>query len=178
MTFELQWLFYGVVLVVGVLLLARFGKVLLGVGLLLGVLVLIGALGAQATATRQVATAATVSAAGQTANSVAVTVLALVWGVTLLLALALSLYFWLRLRRAERQAPAAGPWLAGPPAQWGRETAPPGAGLEQTLSALVQLELLRTLRSWRGTGVSDAGVSPLPAAEEEVANGSFFWPEW
>lgn len=156
-------------------------KLYAAIFMLLGIIGLLAwGLGQQATATRQVATAATVSAAGQTANSVAVTVLALVLSVTLLLALGMSGYLWLRLRRAERHAPAAGQWLPGPHAQWGRETAPPGAGLEQTLSALVQLELLRTLRSWRGTGVSDApaALPALSASEEEVADGLPFWPEW
>jgi hypothetical protein len=137
--------------------------VLLVVGL--GVVGLIAwALAAQASATRQVATAATVSAAGSTAGNVAATLLAL------LLALAviggggyIAVLRW-QLRRARPMAADSGRgWLPGPNAQWSRlegGSATQGGG--DALGMLVQIEVLRALRDLRGGAPSAAPWAALP----------------
>ncbi len=167
------WWLWGLLLLIGLVFLVGCGKTLLRYAALLAgvalVLTLAWALGAQATATQQVATAATVSAAGQTANSVAVTVLATLLGLTGLTGAGLGGYLWLRLRRAERQVPT-GRWLPGPNAQWNRSELPASS---DPLAQLVQLETLRYLRELRGPAAYPAAPA-LPVAEEDDA--LYTWP--
>lgn len=170
MNFEPQWLLYGILFLLALVLIARFGKQLLLVVIMLGVLLLILALSAQATATRQVATAATVSAAGQTAGSVTATMLAIVLVLVLLVAGGAVLYLWLRLRRIEGVT-IARRWTPGPNAHWGRTEAPAVAPLEQSLNTLVQLELLHMLRELHG----QRQASPALTVEES-SDADISWP--
>ncbi len=103
MAFDPQWLLYAVLFILAVVLVVRYGKALLLVGALLALVAVAWAWGEQATATRQVATAATVSAAGQTAGSVTATVLATLLVVVLLAAGGAVVYLWLRMKALERQ---------------------------------------------------------------------------
>ncbi len=174
-----NWWLGLLLLVGGLFALARYGRALLhGAALLLGlaaVLALAWAWGAQANATQQVAAAATVSAAGQTANSIAVSILATVLGVALLAGAGLSGYLWLRLRRAEQRASNPGRWRPGPNAQWGRaDTLSPTV---DPVAQLVQLEVLRTLRELRSPTPYAALTPPaLPVAEEEDDAQPYTWP--
>lgn len=170
MNIEAQWLIYGILFLLVLVLLARFGKQMLLVGGALGVLLLIWALGAQASATRQVATAATVSAAGQTAGSITATVLATLLILVLLAAGGAVLYLWVRLRRIEGAA-AVKRWTPGPNAHWGRTDAPTTAPWEQGLNALVQLELLHMLRELHGQRQAQPALTV-----EEDSDADISWP--
>jgi len=173
--FDPQWLLYAVLSILAVVLVVRYGKALLLVGALLALVAVAWAWGEQATATRQVATAATVSAAGQTAGSVTATVLATLLVVVLLAAGGAVVYLWLRMKALERQAsgaPRASRWVAGPNARW-EQVEPESRTLPaDPLGQLVQLEVLRTLRELRGTR-----QQPALTDEDEVnSDGDISWP--
>ena len=150
LTFEPSWIVYGLLGVGALVLLARFGKVLVYGALIVGVL---GAIAFVADALRQTATAATVAATGQTASSVGQTVLAVLLLLVLLGAVVTIGYLLLRLRRAERRPPGLrqhglldySPTRFPDPNAYGSRT--PDMG--QAVNSLVQLELLRTLRELR-----------------------------
>lgn len=156
-TFEPSWIVYGLVGIGVLVLLARFGKVLVYGALIVGVLGALAfvadALRQQARATRQTATAATVAATGQTASSVGQTALAVGLLLVLLGAAVTIGYLLLRLRRAERRPPglrqhgllAYRPPRFPDPNAYGSRT--PDMG--QAVNSLVQVELLRTLRALR-----------------------------
>jgi len=128
---------------------------LASMAVLLVIALLAWALGEQASATRQIAAAATVSAAGQTAGSVTSTVLAVLLALVLLVAVGAVLYLWLRMKALERQlpgpAPRTGRWAPGPHARWEPAEPEGRAVAADPLAQLVQLEVLRTLRELRGT---------------------------
>jgi len=173
--FDPQWLLYAVLSILVVVLVVRYGKALLLVGALLALVAVAWAWGEQATATRQVATAATVSAAGQTAGSVTATVLATLLVVVLLAAGGAVVYLWLRMKALERQAsgaPRASRWVAGPNARWEQVEPESRALPADPLGQLVQLEVLRTLRELRGTR-----QQPALTDEDEVnSDGDISWP--
>jgi hypothetical protein len=160
-------------------------------GLLEGVLplavvgLLAWALLAQAQATREAATAARVAATGQAVTSGGL-VLVLVVGVLLgVLGVLLGLGLWFR---GTRQSQAQGrpfdyaqgrpfdcaqgrQWVAGPNAQWGRVEQRSPASVD----ALVQLEVLRTLREIRGPE-PEAEQRALPGEVEQ--GGGDVWEAW
>lgn len=164
-TFEPLWIVYGLLGVGALVLLARFGKILVYGALIIGGLAAVAAvadaLRQQARATRQTATAATVAATGQTASSVGQTVLGVLLLVVLISAAVAIGYLLLRLRRAERGHPgnpqrvrpasAAPPtsWTSGPNAYWQQTPHSQPPDMQQAVQSLVQLELLRTLRELR-----------------------------
>jgi hypothetical protein len=129
------------------------------------------ALRQQARATQQTATAATLATTGQTAGTIGQSVLLGLLLLVILCGAGLSGYLYLRLRRAERRPGMyprqRGPvrektaWLSGPDAQWQRRPTQPDTGT--AIQALVQVELLRTLRELRPPTQSAAHI--LPAAE-------------
>ena len=174
MAFDPQWLLYAVLFILAVVLVVRYGKALLLVGALLALVAVAWAWGEQATATRQVATAATVSAAGQTAGSVTATVLATLLVVVLLAAGGAVVYLWLRMKALERQAsgaPHASRWVAGPSARWEQVEPESRALPADPLGQLVQLEVLRTLRELRGTR-----QQPALTEDEVDSDGDISWP--
>jgi hypothetical protein len=181
-------------------LLIRLGRqialALMGAGIV-GVLV-IGALALleQAQAGREAAKAAKVMAVGQTAGSITLTVLVALLAVVVVLAAAAIGYFWLRARRAERwlipqQHQRPGRWAPGPNAHWqqtdDRPTLAGGAGMQQMLEHLMQLEALRLLREMQ-TGRSQYHHAPLdflpnqgdayalPAGDD--GEDEELWPLW
>jgi len=133
------------------------------------------ALGEQASATRQIAAAATVSAAGQTAGSVTATVLTILLVLVLLGAGGAVGYLWLRMKRLERQlsgpTPRTGRWASGPNARWEQADPESHAVTADPLGQLVQLEVLRTLRELRGT----RQAQPALTVEEDPDAGNV-WP--
>ncbi|MDX9955732.1 MAG: hypothetical protein RBT75_16645 [Anaerolineae bacterium] len=143
---------------------------------LLVIALLAWALGEQASATRQVAAAATVSAAGQTAGSVTATVLTIVLILVLLAAGGAVLYLWLRMKALERQLSAPAPrtsrWVSGPNARWEQNEPESRAVTADPLGQLVQLEVLRTLRELRGT---TRQAQPALTVEEDPDAGNV-WP--
>lgn len=152
--------------------------ILLSLGLLVVIVLLAWALGEQASATRQIATAATVSAAGQTAGSVTATVLATLLAVVLLGAGGVVVYLLLRLKLVERRlsenAPRVGRWLPGPNARWEQGEQQGGALTGDPLAQLVQLEIMRHLRELRGP--APAYQAPQPALTEESDAEQPLWP--
>jgi len=137
-----MWLYIGggalLLIVVAALWrkLLRAAMILVGLGIALA---LAWALAMQSTATKEVATAATVSAAGSTAGNVGMTILAfLLFVVTI----AGGTYIFLLRRRLQDPQ-----WLPGPNAQWGRASNPAATG--EALGALIQIEVLRALRELR-----------------------------
>ena len=179
MAFDPQWLLYAALFILVVVLVARYGKALLLVGALLALVAVAWAWGEQATVTRQVATAATVSAAGQTAGSVTATVLATLLVVVLLAAGGVVVYLWLRMKALERQAsgaPRASRWVAGPNARWEQaepaSRALPADPLADPLGQLVQLEVLRTLRELRSVRQQPA----LTDEDEANSDADISWP--
>jgi len=174
MAFDPQWLLYAVLFILVVVLVVRYGKALLLVGALLALVAVAWAWGEQATATRQVATAATVSAAGQTAGSVTATVLATLLVVVLLAAGGAVVYLWLRMKALERQASGAprSRWVAGPNARWEQAEPESRALPTDPLGQLVQLEVLRTLRELRGTRQQPA----LTDEDEANSDADISWP--
>jgi len=175
--FDPQWLLYAALFILVVVLVARYGKALLLVGALLALVAVAWAWGEQATVTRQVATAATVSAAGQTAGSVTATVLATLLIVVLLAAGGVVVYLWLRMKALERQAsgaPRASRWVAGPNARW-EQAEPESRAITTTtdpLGQLVQLEVLRTLRELRSVRQQPA----LTDEDEANSDADISWP--
>lgn len=144
-------------------------KILMMLGLILMILVLLAVLFAMANsaaATRQVATAATVSAAGQTAGTIAVTILATLLAITL----GVIGYLSLRLRAAGNSA--AGRWMPGPNARWGRIESAPQPEMPQSdpLNTLLQLELMRYMRELHNP------VQIAPALRMEDSNEN--WTGW
>jgi hypothetical protein len=109
---------------------------------LLVILSLVWAMGNQAAATREVARAATVSAVGQTVNSVAVTLLALLLVGLLLLLLVGALYLYVRYQRWQRQR-SAGRRL---PRSQGHYTQSPVSSADRMLERMVQLQSLRLMQ--------------------------------
>lgn len=148
---------------------------LASLAVLLVIALLAWALGEQASATRQVATAATVSAAGQTAGSVTATVLAILLVLVLLAAVGAVLYLWLRMKALERRSgptQRASRWVAGPNARWEQAEPESRAVTADPLAQLVQLEVLRTLRELQGTR-----QQPPPALTvEEEDDDAGPWP--
>ena len=151
-----MWLYIGggaIILVVAAALwrkLLRAAMILVGLGIALA---LAWALAMQSTATKEVATAATVSAAGSTAGNVAATILAFLLFVA---TLGGGVYIFLLRRRIQTlyNSPDDA-WMPGPNAQWGRAgPAAPG----DALGALIQIEVLRALRELR----TDRGVALAP----------------
>ena len=160
LNFELEamtWLYIGggaLLLIVAAALwrkLLRAAMILVGLGVALA---LAWTLAMQATATKEVATAATVSAAGSTAGNVGTTILAF-----LLFVVTLGGGVYVLLLRRRIQTFYNSPddaWLPGPNAQWGRLSNPAAPG--DALGALIQIEVLRALRELR----ADRGVALAP----------------
>ncbi len=188
------WLVYGVAALAVLILVVKFGKMLVVGVLIIGVVGAIVLLAAttrqQAVATQQVATAATLASAGQTTASVGVSILAVLLVLVLLGAGSVILFQRARLRRyaAEpdgwREYPPArarsrgGNWLPGPNAYWQRSLPEGGGdqGLGQAMQELVQLELLRTLRDMRGGHTPPQPAYYLPYSEEEEEDDAgFYW---
>jgi hypothetical protein len=187
-TFEPSWILYGLLGLGALILVARFGKLLvyglLVVGVLGAIAFVADALRQQARATRQTATAATVAATGQTAGSVGQTVLAVALMLVLLGAAVAIGYLLLRLRRLERRAEGSQivrhasigqptSWTSGPNAYWQRTPQPRQSDMQQAVQSLVQLELLRTLREMRSTAQISQNSLPLeePLEDDDVAWG-------
>jgi hypothetical protein len=109
------------------LILARVGRTLGTLLLVLGLVALAGlltlALFRQSRATAAAATAAAVATTGQAVSSVTVTLLTMLLVVAVLSGGGMIGYLYLRLRRAERR----GRWLPGPNARWGRAGEMPSA---------------------------------------------------
>lgn len=152
-----------------------FKQILWVLGLVLAILMLVAVLFAMANnaaATRQIATAATVSATGQTVGSIAVIILAT------LLAVALGVIGYLSLRM--RAGRGSGKWISGPNAQWGRTGELENGGAQRgggdPIAMLVQLEVLRTMRELRGPA-QGAQHYALPATGEsdEQQQGWYGW---
>jgi len=148
---------------------------LASLAVLLVIALLAWALGEQASATRQIAAAATVSAAGQTAGSVTTTVLTILLVLVLLGAGCAVGYLWLRMKALERQL--SGPvsrtsrWVAGPNARWEQAELASRTVTTDPLGQLVQLEVLRTLRELRGV----RQAQPALTVEEDPDAGNV-WP--
>lgn len=111
----------------------------------------------QAQAAIEAARAAQIAASGQAINATLLTILVVVFGFALLVALILLGY--LLYQRNRQQVQPQGKWLPGPNARWGRVgDAPRPVSLPQPqgdpIQQLVQLELLRYLRQMN--------ASPLP----------------
>lgn len=107
----------------------------------------------QAQAAIEAARAAQIAASGQAINATLLTILVVVFGFALLVALILLGYLLYRRKKSQ------GKWLSGPNARWGRVgDAPRPVSLPQPqgdpIQQLVQLELLRYLRQMN--------ASPLP----------------
>ncbi len=179
-TFEASWILYGLVGLGALILVARFGKQLLRAILILAGAVAVTAVAvallSQSRATQQTATAATIATAGQTAGTISQTVLLVLLLLVILCGVGLSGYLYLRLRRAERRPGMyprqRGPahektvWVSGPDAQWQRRPTQSDPGT--AIQALVQVELLRTLRELRTPTQRSAPV--LPPTEEGYVN--------
>ena len=182
--FEPIWIVYGLLGVGALVLLARFGKMLVYGGVIVGVLVgvaaLVDALRQQARATRQTATAATVAATGQTASSVGQTVLGVLLLVVLLSAAGIIGYLLVRLRRAERRPPGASQHTALGIDSWAPRLPGPTAYRSQmpdsgpTVNSLVQLEILRTLRELR-TPPDSRYVLPPGGSEQAWGDDDVTW---
>ena len=187
-TFEPSWILYGLLGLGALILVARFGKLLvyglLVVGVLGAITFVADALRQQAKATRQTATAATIATTGQTTGSVGQTVLAVALMLVLIGAATAIGYLLLRLRRIERRSarpqivrrPSAGQsqsWAPGPYAYWQRTPQPREADMQQAVQSLVQLELLRTLREMRSTAQMSQISLPLeePMEDDDVTRG-------
>ncbi|NBD35979.1 MAG: hypothetical protein GVY30_08260 [Chloroflexi bacterium] len=159
----MMWLYIGggaIILVVVAALwrkLLRAAMILVGLGIALA---LAWTLAMQATATKEVATAATVSAAGSTAGNVGMMILAFLLFVA---TIAGGTYIFLLRRRIQTlyNSPDDA-WLPGSNAQWGRTgpTAAPG----DALGALIQIEVLRALRELRAD--RGAALAPYDAWDE------------
>ncbi len=160
------WILYAIAGLAALILVVRFGKMLVWGILLIGgiatLVLLASTTRQQAIATQQVATAATLASAGQTTSSVGVTILAVLLVVVLLGAGGVILFQRAKLRRYAdepegwRQYPPAhsrsrGGWLPGPNANW-QQPALPGSGDQfgQMLQELVGLEMLRAMRDMQG----------------------------
>ena len=160
LNFELDtmmWLYVGGGALLLIILVAFWRKLLRAVMILAGLgvaLALAWTLAMQATATKEVATAATVSAAGSTAGNVGTTILAFLLTVATIVA---GTYIFLLRRRIQTlyNSPDDA-WLPGPNAKWGR--AGPAAAPGDALGALIQIEVLRALRELR----TDRGVALAP----------------
>ncbi len=167
LNFELDammWLYIGGGAVILVILIAFWRRLLRAAMILAGLgvaMALAWAFAMQATATKQAATAATVSAAGSTAGNIATTILAFLLAVV---TIAGGVYIFLLRRRL--QDPQAMYW----PAQ-GNPT-PPG----DALGALIQIEILRALRELRTDNSTD--LAPYEAWDEaEDAGEPYNEPE-
>ncbi|MFP4345631.1 MAG: hypothetical protein ACLFU8_13130 [Anaerolineales bacterium] len=173
-----MWIVYAIAALVALILVVRFGKLLVWGVLIVGgvgaIVLLSATTRQQAAATQQVATAATLASAGQTTSSVGLTLLAVLLVVVVLGGGGVILFQRAKLRRIE-QEPAGwrepslprsqgGPWLPGPNAQWQRGLPDGGDPMGQMMQGLLQLEMLRTLREMRGTG----SRAPVLTAEPEV----------
>lgn len=152
------WLVYGVLAIVVIILLVRFGNTLFkGVaiigGLILAILI-VDAFRQQGRAMQQTATAATVATAGQAAGSMLQTVLAILLLLVLLAGIGISLYLYVRLRRAERRTgyrqprDARGRWISSD-ADAPQISYEPPMDIGQSLNILLQMELLRSMRELR-----------------------------
>jgi hypothetical protein len=187
-TFEPIWILYGLLGLGALILVARFGKLLvyglLVVGVLGAIAFVADALRQQAKATRQTAAAATLATTGQTAGSVGQTVLAVALMLVLIGAAVAIGYLLLRLRRVERRAEGSQivrhasigqptSWASGPNAYWQRTLQPQQPDMQQAVQSLVQLELLRTLRELRSTAQISQSSLPLeePLEDDDVAWG-------
>ena len=159
LNFELEamtWLYIGGGALLLIILVAFWRKLLRAAMILVGLgiaLALAWTLAMQATATKEVATAATVSAAGSTAGNIAATLLAFLLAVVTIVA---GTYIFLLRRRLHAQRLQDPQWLPGPNAQWGRASNPAATG--EALGALIQIEVLRALRELR----TDRGVALAP----------------
>jgi hypothetical protein len=179
-TVEPIWILYSLLGLGALILVVRFGKVLVYGLLMIGalgiVMFLADALRQQARATQQTATAATLATTGQTAGTIGQSVLLGLLLLVILCGAGLSGYLYLRLRRTERRPEMyprqRGPvhekatWVSGPDAQWQRRPTQPDPGT--AIQALVQVELLRTLRELRAPTQRSAPV--LPPTEEGYAH--------
>jgi hypothetical protein len=167
------WILYGVAALAALVLVVRFGKLLVWGVLLIGgigaILLLASTTRQQAQATQQAVTAATLASAGQTTSSVGITILAVLLVLLLLGAGGVILVQRVKLRRIEQEMPRwreypppftrphENAWLPGPNAHWQRAQPNSGDPLGQMLQGLLQLELLRALREMRTGGPRATG---------------------
>lgn len=177
---EPTWIASGLLGLGALLLIVRFGKQLLRAALFVGgaavIITIALALLQQSRATHQAATAATIATTGQTASSLGQTILVTVLLLGVLGGAGLCGYLYLRLRRAERwpgmyprqrgPVPEKTAWVSGPDAQWQRRPTQPDPGT--AIQALVQVELLRTLRELRAP--TRRSAPGLPPAEDGYVN--------
>ena len=170
------WIVYGVAALAVLILVVKFGKVLVVGVLLVGgtgaILLLASTTRQQAQATQQVATAATLASAGQTTSTIGVTILAVLLVLVTVVAGGVILFQQAKLRRYSdepegwRAYPPAPPrshggtWHPGPNANWQRSLPEGGDQVGAMLQGLLQLELLRTLRDMRGGGPRVARCNP------------------
>jgi hypothetical protein len=170
---DIRYGLYGLLALVGLILILRFGRALArGLLWLLGGVIglaLFVTLINQARATRQAATAATVATTGQTVSTFALTLLTLLVVLLLLLGGGAIVYLVWRLKRVERRRPG-GRWLPGPNARWER-TSPPAPDTSGALQALVQLELVRLLHELR------AGYSPTYPPPARPSRDIYYYAE-
>jgi hypothetical protein len=157
------WLYIGGGALLLVILVAFWRKLLRAVMILAGLgvaLALAWTLAMQSTATKEVATAATVSATGSTAGNIAATLLAFLLAVV---TIAGGAYIFLLRRRIYTQRLRDPQWLPGPDAQWGRPSNPAAPG--EALGALIQIEILRALRELRAD--HSVALAPYEAWDED-----------
>ena len=169
-----MWLYIGGGALLLIILVAFWRKLLRAAMILAGLgvaLALAWTLAMQSTATKEVATAATVSAAGSTAGNVATTLLAFLLAVVTIVA---GTYIFLLRRRLHAQRLQDPQWLPGPNAQWGRLSNPAAPG--DALGALIQIEVLRALRELRAD--RSVALAPYDAWDEaEDAGVPYAEPE-
>ena len=140
----------GLAVALTTILSIRFGRQiargLLIIGGLAAVIAIAYALAEQARASRQAAKAASIAAAGQAVESVAVTLLATLLVIVVILAAAAVVYLLFRIKRAE--SGRGRKWLPGPNARW-QQVETGSASQAAALNQLIMMEVLRTLRSLR-----------------------------
>ncbi len=192
MNLDPMWIVYGIAALAVLILVIRFGKLLVYGVLVIGgvgaILLLAATTRQQAAATQQVATAATLASAGQTTSSVGVTILAVLLVLVLLGTGGVIWFQRAKLRRyAEepdgwREYPPTlsrsrgGNWLPGPNANWQQSLPGGGDPTGQMMQGLLQLELLRAVREMRGGQPQPPPAYYLPyAAEEEEDDEGFYW---
>jgi len=163
----------GLAVALTTILSIRFGRQIARglsiIGGLAAVIAVAYALAEQARASRQAAKAASIAAAGQAVESVAVTLLATLLILVVILAAAV-VYLLFRMKRAE--SGRGRKWLPGPNARWQQvEEAGGSASQAAALNQLMMMEVLRTLRSLRQPqmqppSLPDQDVYALPARDD------------
>lgn len=118
----------------------------------------------QAQAVVETARAAQISAAGQTASSIAVTILAVLLALVLIAATVAILYLVIRMRRQAEQAPAigAGPakWSPGPNAQFRRPADLPALPQQLDPQQLILAMLMANLVQQQPRRLPDSSDPP------------------